>query len=63
MSRKLFNLWNGYQMLYFGITWFSESVQAGISAAEHKSWIKKNVNLLKKTYYMYRKTLEHGLNT
>ena len=48
MSRKLFNLWNGYQMLYFGITWFSESVQAGISAAEHKSWIKKNVNLLKK---------------
>ena len=45
MSRGLFNSWNGYQNLYFGITWFSDSDQDGILAAEHESLIKKNVNL------------------
>ena len=62
MSRELLNWWNGYQKLYLGITWSTDSAQAGIFAAEHESWTKKNVNLFKKiTYYMYHKTLEHGL--
>ena len=48
-SRELFNSWNGYQKLYTGITWFSDSFQAGIFVAEHEGWIKKkNVYLLKK---------------
>ena len=29
------------------ITWFSDSVQAGIFVAEHEGWVK-NVNLFKK---------------
>ena len=47
MSSELFNSWNSYQKLYIGITWFSDSVQAGIFAVEHESLIKNNVNLLK----------------
>ena len=32
---------------YTEITWFSDSVQAGIFVAEHEGWVK-NVNLFKK---------------
>ena len=41
MSRELFNSWNSYQKLYTRITWFSDSVQAGILVAEHEGWVKK----------------------
>ena len=40
-SKRVENSWNGYQKLYTGITWFSDSVQAGIFVAEHEGWIKK----------------------
>ena len=63
-SRELFNSWNGYQKLYVGITWFSDSVQAGIFVAEHEGWVKKEYNLVKKiTFYMYHKTLQNGLKS
>ena len=54
--------WNGYQKLYTVITWFSDSVRAGIFVAE-QAWVKKECKFIKKiTYYMYhKKTLEHGL--
>ena len=50
--------------LYTGVNWFSDSVQAGIFVAEHEVWIKKECIFVKKiTYYMYHKTLEHGLKS
>ena len=52
----------GYQKLYFGTIWFSDSFQAGIFVAEHESRIKRECKFVKKiTYCMYHKTLEHGL--
>ena len=51
MSRELFNSWNGYQKLYAGITWFSDSVQAGIFVAEHEGWVKKECKFVKKITY------------
>ena len=64
MSKELFNSWNGYQKPYTGITWFSDSVQAGIFVAEHEGWVKNNATSLKKmTYYMYHKTLQNGLKS
>ena len=64
MNRKLFNSWNVYQKLYTRITWFSNSVQAGKFVAEHEDWVKKEGKFVKKkTYYMYHKTLEHGLKS
>ena len=40
---ELFNSWDGYQKLYTGITWFSDSFQVGIFVAEHEGWIKKRM--------------------
>ena len=66
MSRELFNSWNGYQKLHTGITWFSESVQAGIFTAEHEDWVKKECKFVKRSnllYGLYHKTLERGLKS
>ena len=53
MQTNDYRTWNGYQKLYNGITWFSDSVQAGIFVAEHERWIKKECQFVKKiTYYM-----------
>ena len=53
-SRECFNSWNGYQKLYIPITWFSDSVQAGIFVAEHEVWRKTEFEFVKKIiYYMY----------
>ena len=53
MQTNDYRTWNGYQKLYNGITWFSDSVQAGIFVAEHERWIKKECKFVKKiTYYM-----------
>ena len=48
MSRELFKFWNGYQKLYTGITWISDSVQAGIFVAEHEGWVKTECKFVKK---------------
>ena len=49
---------------YTGITWISDSVQAGIFVAEHEGWVKTECKFVKKTtYYTYHKTLEHGLKS
>ena len=53
MQTNDYRTWNGYQKLYNGITWFSDSVQTGIFVAEHERWIKKECKFVKKiTYYM-----------
>ena len=53
---------NVSQKLYTGITWSSDSVQAGTFVAEHEGGVKKECKFVKTiTYYKYHKTLEHGL--
>ena len=53
----------GYQKLYIGITWFSDSVETGIFVAEHEGWVKKGCKFVKKKLITCIIRLEHALKS